>query len=75
MPALRERKEDIPALANHFLNVYSAKKIKQYLQLSNEVLKLFKNYAWKGNIRELRNVMERAVILADDIILAGTFAL
>jgi two-component system, NtrC family, response regulator len=69
LPALRERKEDIPALANWFLNVSAAKENKSNLKLSNEALALLKNYYWKGNIRELRNVMERAVILADNVIL------
>ncbi|MFT4154842.1 sigma-54-dependent transcriptional regulator [Parafilimonas sp.] len=69
LPALRERLDDIPALANYFLDVYAAKENKNAVQLSDDAIKLLKNYAWKGNIRELRNVMERAVILADDIIL------
>jgi DNA-binding NtrC family response regulator len=69
LPALRERKEDIPVLAEHFLNITAAKENKQQLPLSSDAIKLLKNYTWKGNIRELRNVMERAAILADDIIL------
>ncbi len=69
LPALRDRKEDIPALAEHFLKIYSSKESKQNLQLSDEALKFLKNYEWKGNIRELRNVIERAVILADTIIM------
>ena len=69
LPALRERIIDIPALANHFLNVYANKENKGNIQLSDDAIKLMKNYVWKGNIRELRNVIERAVILADNIIL------
>ena len=69
LPPLRERRGDIPDLAEHFLNIIAAKENKQQLHISIEVIKLLKNYAWKGNIRELRNVMERAAILADDIIL------
>ncbi len=65
LPALRERKEDIPALAKWFLTISTAKENKSNLKLSNEALALLKNYNWKGNIRELRNVIERAVILAD----------
>ncbi|MBV9961841.1 MAG: sigma-54-dependent Fis family transcriptional regulator [Parafilimonas sp.] len=69
LPALRNRLEDINALANHFLTVYADKENKTNVQLSDDAIRLLKNYAWNGNIRELRNVMERAVILADNIIL------
>ena len=69
LPALRERMEDIPALAEYFLHRTLIKENKHPLKLSEDALKLLKNYSWKGNIRELRNVMERAVILADEIIL------
>lgn len=69
LPSLRERREDIASLAEYFLDISSAKESKQFLKMNIDTLKLLKNYAWKGNIRELRNVMERAVILADDIIL------
>jgi DNA-binding NtrC family response regulator len=69
LPALRERKEDIPVLAEYFLHTTAVKENKQSLQLSDDALKLLKNYLWKGNIRELRNVMERAVILTDGVIL------
>ncbi len=53
LPALRERIVDIPALANHFLNVYANKENKGNMQLSDDAIKLLKNYIWKGNIREL----------------------
>lgn len=69
LPALRERLDDILVLAKYFLNIYTNKENKNNIYLSDEAIKLMKNYAWKGNIRELRNVIERAVILADDIIL------
>jgi DNA-binding NtrC family response regulator len=69
LPSLKDRAEDIPALAEYFLHATLIREKKQPLQLSDDALKLLKNYSWKGNIRELRNVMERAVILADDIIL------
>ena len=51
------------------MQIFTSKENKQIIKLSDEALKLLKNYSWKGNIRELRNVMERAVILADDIVL------
>ena len=65
LPALRDHSEDIPDLARHFMAVYSAKENKQVTQISKEALPLLQHYGWKGNIRELRNVMERATILAD----------
>jgi two-component system, NtrC family, response regulator len=65
LPALRDRVEDIPVLANHFLSLYASRENKPGLSLSNEALKLLKNQPWQGNIRELRNVMERAIILTD----------
>ncbi len=68
LPALRDRKEDIPALAEYFLEINTAKENKSKILLSDEALRLLKNYEWKGNIRELRNVIQRAVILADNII-------
>lgn len=65
LPALRDRVEDIPVLANHFLSVFAARENKPSLSLSKEALKLLSNLPWHGNIRELRNVMERTVILTD----------
>jgi DNA-binding NtrC family response regulator len=65
LPPLRERIEDIPALAEYFLAVFTARENKQGLLLSKEALQLMQQYFWHGNIRELRNVMERAVILTD----------
>jgi two-component system NtrC family response regulator len=66
LPNLRERIEDIPQLVKHFLSYYGTKENKPDLQISNDALKLLQQHAWKGNIRELRNVIERATILADD---------
>jgi DNA-binding NtrC family response regulator len=63
LPPLRERKEDIPLLANHFLNKYNrefGKKIKGYRK---EVLRLLVDYNWPGNVRELENLVERLVVL------------
>jgi len=65
VPPLRERKEDIEDLANHFLIFYAKKIKKRVNSIDKEVLKKLKEYNWKGNIRELKNVIERAVILAD----------
>jgi DNA-binding NtrC family response regulator len=65
LPALRERIEDIDALARYFLNIYSRKYGKEDLVLSNEALAKLKNYSWPGNIRELQHAVEKAVILTD----------
>jgi DNA-binding NtrC family response regulator len=65
LPALRNRVEDIPPLAGHFLHFYAARENKPVQKLSREALQLLQQHSWKGNIRELRNVLERATILAD----------
>ena len=65
LPALRERKKDIPVLANHFLEVFS-KKTNQHIEgMDKSFMDRLLAHEWKGNIRELKNVMERAVILSD----------
>jgi two-component system response regulator PilR (NtrC family) len=63
LPPLRERKEDIPMLAQHFLEKYSRENDKPGLELTAEALDLLMDYDWPGNVRELENVMERAVVL------------
>jgi DNA-binding NtrC family response regulator len=65
LPALRDRVEDIPALTNYFLSYYGRKENKTALQISREAVQLLQRHSWKGNIRELRNVLERASILTD----------
>jgi len=65
IPALYERVEDIPMLANHFLNHYSKKYRKEVLSISPEAITKLKKYAWPGNVRELQHALERAVIMAD----------
>ena len=64
LPALRERKEDIPVLAEHFLKKYAEKNNRLLRGLSPAALDLLMRYDWPGNIRELENVVERAVILS-----------
>jgi two-component system, NtrC family, response regulator len=66
LPPLRERIEDIPALATHFLQHFAQKEDKVITAINKEATQLLQQYGWKGNIRELRNVLQRAVILADD---------
>jgi two-component system NtrC family response regulator len=65
LPALRERLEDIQLLAAYFLDYFSKKENRQPFKLSKDALNLLEKHAWNGNIRELRNVMERSVILAE----------
>jgi two-component system response regulator HydG len=65
LPPLREREEDIPLLARHYLGGYGRKYQKGEVQLSREALRSLQKYAWPGNIRELQHALERAVILAD----------
>jgi DNA-binding NtrC family response regulator len=64
LPPLRDRVEDIPALAQHFIRRYSQENKKHVMTIADEALALLQAYAWPGNIRELENVMERAVTLA-----------
>ena len=68
-PALRERSDDIPALAFHFLKLFSAELGKPVSEISDGAMSLLVNYAWPGNVRELENTMQRAVILATDHII------
>jgi two-component system response regulator PilR (NtrC family) len=63
LPPLRERKEDIPLLVQHFLAKYGDENKKTGLELSPEALDLMIDYDWPGNVRELENVVERAVVL------------
>ncbi len=65
LPSLRERTEDIPALINYFLARFAERENKLPVRVSKAALQLLQKNIWKGNIRELKNVMERAAILAD----------
>ncbi|MFT3979052.1 MAG: sigma-54 dependent transcriptional regulator [Ferruginibacter sp.] len=66
LPALRERTADIELLANYFLQLFASKTNKKDLSISADYLNALQQHSWKGNIRELRNVIERSVILSDD---------
>ena len=68
IPPLRERKEDIPALVQHFLERFR-KEYGKEVAISPEVMDAFLNYDWRGNVRELQNVLERMIILDKDGIL------
>ena len=65
VPSLRERAEDIPLLVEYFVDRYGKKSGKKFKPIDKEALKQFQAYDWPGNIRELQNVIERAVILSD----------
>ncbi len=65
LPDLKDRKEDIPLLAYHFLDLYTKENQKQIKGISKEAMKLLLEYHWPGNVRELENAIERAVVMAD----------
>lgn len=69
LPALRERREDIPALVTHFVKLFSRRMGKQVDSIPPETMAAFQWYSWPGNIRELQNLVERAVILSRDGVL------
>lgn len=69
LPPLRERIEDIPGLADYFLNYYALKYDKPLLKISLNAYEKLKQYRWPGNIRELKHTIEKAVILSDSTIL------
>ncbi len=62
LPSLSQRKEDIPSLVNHFVNVYSKKLGRPIKSIAPKTMKALQDYSWPGNVRELSNVIERAVI-------------
>jgi len=64
IPPLRERKSDIPLLADYFVNEFNRRFKKSIERVSDEVLSLFMEYDWPGNIRELRHVLEHASIVS-----------
>jgi len=63
VPALRERREDIPALINHFIHLFERRMNKQITQVHRRTMELLMNYHWPGNVRELENILERAMIV------------
>jgi len=65
LPSLRERKKDIPAIAEFYLRWFAGKANKHIQSMSKEFLERLQQHEWKGNIRELKNIIERAVILSD----------
>jgi formate hydrogenlyase transcriptional activator len=69
LPALRERREDIPSLVTYFVKQFSRRMGKQVATIPPETMAAFQSYSWPGNIRELQNLVERAVILSRDGVL------
>src|SRR5246500_394761 len=67
LPPLRQRKEDIPLLVDHFLKKYSEENEREYRRITPEGLRPLVGYSWPGNVRELENVIERAVVLSSGI--------
>jgi two-component system response regulator HydG len=65
LPPLRERQDDIPALAAHFLKIYSQKYRKDFHDFTPSAMQLLQRYNWPGNIRELQHAIERAIIMAE----------
>jgi transcriptional regulator with GAF, ATPase, and Fis domain len=74
LPPLRERREDIPLLVSHFVEVFSRRVSKPISSIPRETLDAFTSYSWPGNVRELQNLIERAVILSEKGVLANPFS-
>ncbi len=73
IPALRERTEDIPLLLNHFIKTFTKKMKKNSKKIDAETIKNLSRYSFPGNIRELKNLVERAVILCDDDMITSEY--
>ncbi len=69
IPPLRERRDDIPLIINHYFKIYQEKNNKAIGGISEEAMDMMANYQWPGNVRELKNVMERAVVLTQNRII------
>jgi transcriptional regulator with GAF, ATPase, and Fis domain len=69
LPPLRERREDIPALVAHFVEIYGRRMSRQIEHIAPTTMSALTSYQWPGNIRELQNLIERAVILSNDGVL------
>ncbi len=74
LPPLRARREDISALAKHFVELYSRRMGKQIEYIPSETMSALRSYQWPGNIRELQNFIERSVILSSDSVLLAPLA-
>jgi two-component system nitrogen regulation response regulator NtrX len=63
LPSLKERREDVPALIDHFLEVFCRREMREKKNIHPEAVEVMQSYDWPGNIRELKNIMERLVIM------------
>jgi two-component system NtrC family response regulator len=72
LPPLRDRKEDVPLLVNHFLQKYAQRLGRPSVKISREALQVLVNYDWPGNVRELENMIERAVALCEEDVIETT---
>jgi DNA-binding NtrC family response regulator len=73
LPPLRERREDIPLLVDHFLEAYNKRNNKSVTKLSRDVLDLLVAHDWPGNVRELENCIERAVVMSPGDVVSREF--
>ncbi len=73
LPPLRERKEDIPLLVKHFLDFYGRENKKDIINITEDVMEILMNYDWPGNIRELENLIERAVVLTKSRVISRDY--
>jgi len=71
LPRLKDRKEDIPNLVQHFINRFSKKNGKAVVGIESKAMETLLNYEWPGNVRELENVVERSVVLDKDAIIGS----
>ncbi len=69
LPSLNERREDIPLLVNHFIEKYRSEMGRKIIGVDNETMRLLMNHDWRGGVRELENIIERAIIFARDEII------
>jgi transcriptional regulator with PAS, ATPase and Fis domain len=69
VPPLRDRVDDIPILANHFLRSYCEKYNKEHMRINTHALEKLANYSWPGNVRELQHSIEKAVIMSESAVL------
>ncbi len=74
LPPLRDRRDDVPALAQAFLDGFAPTVGKETIRLDEDAARVLREYAWPGNVRELRNVMERAAVLCNGPVVESSLA-
>jgi transcriptional regulator with PAS, ATPase and Fis domain len=72
LPPLRERKDDIPLLVKHFIDIYGRENEKEIEGVTDDVLEILQGHHWPGNVRELENLIERAVVLSKSKLITRT---